>query len=219
MSAPLRSRRLSHLVAVALWVSVWVGCGPGQGEGEVKSEHLFAEGCVDGPFDLQPDFFASSPEQDTQIITIRRGDRMNDLSDGLNIVVYRVEEVIEDHLGEALPVRLPAGVQPPGHPPSGREQGPVALSLFLNDSCHEQDVSLHAVSGTITFSALFSGDLSERKRSERLIDGQFDVMVVDPRLVPADGSEPNETLLSHLVGDFRFYFKQGTSAQAFPGIE
>jgi hypothetical protein len=61
--------------------------------------------------------------------------------------------------------------------------------------------------------------LSDRKKSERLIEGEFDVMVADPRLLPADGSDPDPSLLSRLEGDFSFYFRRASSAQPFPGIE
>ncbi len=208
--------RLPHLAAGALWL---LGCGAGHGEGEVVSDHLYVEGCIDGPFDLKPDFFASNPERDTQLITIKRGDRMVDLADGVAIAVYDVPALIEDHLGSPVEVILPVGITPPGHLPPGEEPGLVSLTVYLNDSCHEQDVSLQAITGTITFDALFSGDVSDRKKSERLIEGDFDVTVADPRNLPADGSDPDPAVLSQVRGNFSFYFRRGAAAQPFPGIE
>jgi len=214
-----RVKRISRAGLVSLLmgacVSTW-GCAVGTGEGEVTSDHLYVEGCVDGPFDLEPDFFASNPRLDTQLISIQNGDRMQDLADGILISVYEVSTIIDEHLGEAVEVRLPNGVAAPGHPASGEETPLVSLTVYLNDSCHEQDVSLQAISGTITFDALFSGDLSDRKKSERLIEGSFDVTVADPRRLPADGSEPDPALLSQVQGSFRFYFRRGPEAQPFP---
>lgn len=202
--------------AAAFLVLVTSGCAVGKGEGEVTSDHLYAPGCADGPFDLQPDFFASTPSLDTQLINLKRGDRMQDLSDGVLISVYEVSTLIEEHLDEAVEVRLPPGVSPPGHAASEQETPLVALTVYLNDSCHEQDISLQAISGTITFHALFSGDLSDRKKDERWIEAEFDVTVADPRLLPADGSDPDPVLLSQVTGNFSFYFRRGPGAQAFP---
>jgi hypothetical protein len=182
----------------------------------VFSEHLYAADCIDGSFDLRPDYFAANPELDTQLITVQHGDRLHDLSDGILIAVYQVSNIIEEHLGEAVEVRLPPGVSPAGHAASEEELPFAALTLYLNDSCHEQDISLQAISGTITFDALFSGDLSDRKKSERLIDARFDVVVADPRRLPADGSAADPALLSQVQGSFRFYFRRGPTAQPFP---
>jgi len=193
-----------------------LGCGVSHGEGEVSSDHLYAADCIDGTFDLGHEYFALNPELDTQLITLQHGDRLHDLSDGVLISVYQVSNIIDEHLGQAVEVALPPGVTPPGHAPSEQELPFAALTLYLNDSCHEQDVSLQAISGTITFDALFSGDLSDRKKSERLIEAQFDVVVADPRLLPADGSDPDPSLLSEVQGSFRFYFRRGPTAQPFP---
>lgn len=210
-----RARGLYTCLLVALLFGS-ASCAVGHGEGEVTSEHLYAPGCADGPFDLKPDFFASTPKLDTQLISMRRGDRMQDLSDGVLISVYEVSTIIDEHLGEPVQVRLPAGVRAPGHAPSLQETSLVALTVHLNDSCHEQNISLQAISGTMTFHALFSGDLSDRKKDERLIEGEFAVTVADPRLLPADGSEPDPKLLSQVTGNFSFYFRRGSGAQAFP---
>lgn len=191
------------------------GCAVGQGEGQVRSSALEVAGCVSGPFDLEPTFFASNPSGDAQLITLQAGDKLFDQADGVTIAVYETSSV-RQLLGRALEVRLPQGVNPPGAAVLAQEQGLVALTLSLNESCHEQDVSLHAVSGTMTFDALFSGDLSDRARSERWIEGSFDVLLADPRELPLDGSEPDPALLSPLSGSFRFLFRQGTMAQPFP---
>jgi hypothetical protein len=207
-------RRLKGaLLGSLMWLT---GCAVGQGEGQVISERLYAKGCVDGPFDLRPDFFASTPHLDTQLITLRRGDKMEDLSDGVLISVYQIDTIVDQYLGQPVEVRLPAGVSAPGHAPSEQANPLVSLTLYLNDSCHEQDISLQAISGSITFDSLFPGDLSDRKKEHRLIEGRFDVTVADPRLMPADGSSPDPEIVSQVQGSFRFFFRRGTTAQAFP---
>lgn len=204
---PRLSRLLSGLLVV--------GCVVGDGEGVVTSSRLEVPGCVSGPFELVPTFFASNPSGDAQLITLQRGDKIFDLADGVTIAVYD-SSTVRESLGQPLEVRLPQGVNPPGAAVSAREPGLVALTLSLNESCHEQDVSLHAISGTMTFDALFSGDLSDRARSDRWIEGSFDVLLADPRELPLDGSQPDRGLLSRLEGRFRFLFRRGAMAQPFP---
>src|SRR6478609_9772990 len=108
-------------------VPLTLSCGVSHGDGEVSSDHLYAADCVDGPFDLRPDYFASNPELDTQLITLQHGDRLHDLSDGVLISVYQVSNIIDEHLGQAVEVALPPGVTPPGHAPSEEELGFAAM--------------------------------------------------------------------------------------------
>lgn len=195
---------------------LFFGCALMTGDGMVQSAQLFAPGCIDGPFLLEPTHFASKPAENTQLITLQRGRRPQDLADGVLVAVYDVAAVREQ-LGQPVPVALPAGVTPPGHAMrTVTEPPPLALTLFLNDSCHEQDVALHAISGTMTFSALFDGKSGHHTKQERLIQARFSVQVADPRLLPADGSAAEPGLVSELEGDFSFYYRAGQPAQPFP---
>ncbi len=121
-------------------------------------------------------------------------------------------------------VALPAGVTPPGSPsvppPDLLADPPIVhMALFLQRSCHNQNTVLYAVSGTITFTALFSGDPNESSAAEKLIDvTQLDVQVGDLRDVPL-GAYPREIpcgLQTRLQGSFKFYFDRGQPAQPFP---
>ncbi len=121
-------------------------------------------------------------------------------------------------------VALPAGVTPPGSPaippPDLLADPPVVhVALFLHRSCHNQNTVLYAVSGTLTFSSLFSGDPNESSAAEKLIDvTRVDIQVGDLRDVPL-GAYPREIpceLQSRVQGKFKFYFDRGQPAQPFP---
>jgi hypothetical protein len=121
-------------------------------------------------------------------------------------------------------VALPSGVTPPGSPtvpPDDLLADPpiVHMALYLHRSCHNQNTVLYAVSGTITFTALFSGDPNESSAAEKLIEvTKLDVQVGDIRDVPL-GAYPREIpceLQSRLQGGFKFYFDRGQPAQPFP---
>ena len=98
----------------------------------------------------------------------------------------------------------------PGPPP------PVSLALYLQFSCHNQNIVLYAVSGTITFNELFNGDPNETSGSEKLTDAVFDVVIADPRdAVPGTLDIP-DSRTSTLTGWFNFFFKRGQPGQPFP---
>jgi hypothetical protein len=199
------------------------GCvSVGEGEGEVRSDHLLAPECWDDAYDLQPDFFAADPALNTMVIRIQRGADLLEVSDGLIVLVDDIEAV-RGHLGEPLPVTLPEGVSPPGIPVGALcgdtpcAQANIHASLYLLESCHSQNIVLHATRGTVTFDELFSGNPDEKDAAEKLSVGRFDLMVGDPReaVQAADGtySIPNE---SRITGYFRFFFQRGQPAQPFP---
>jgi hypothetical protein len=201
-------------------------------------------------YDLLPDFFAALPAQDVVSMRIQRGTDITELSDGLSVLVTDVaairkviqekrdaamaagateEEALEQQSVE-VPVAMSPGVQMPGTPVSeappcdpGRQLctvTPVAIALYLQKSCHNQNTVLYAVSGYIRFNSLFSGDSSERSATDKLTYvSSFDIVVGDPRDAPAGEpigprAIPSE-LTSRLTGNFRFYFERGKPAQPF----
>lgn len=167
-------------------------CSTGEGQGSVRSDRLFVKNCWDGPFDLQPDFFATIPFANTQQIRVQRGDRSIEVSDGVLLVVNDVAKIRESQLGVPIPLGLPIGVKPPGFPPRVEIVPPqVTLSLYLYATCHVQNGGLNSVSGSITFTHLFSGDRNEDSAEQRLTEAHFDALVTDPReakLVPGSGA-------------------------------
>jgi hypothetical protein len=211
-------------VSILFFAGGGSACSVGQGEGYVRSDDLLVDDCWEGPFELRPSFFGANPFDDTVTLRVQRGERDILVSDGFTMLVYDVSLIRESLLDTPLTLGLPVGVSPLGFPLPERPNPPNAtLSLYLNNSCWAQNVQLLAVSGTVTFSKLFSGDPNEENSEDRITEGSFQATVVDPRhAVPADGSDGDElftyppTWTSEVEGSFNFVFHRGTPAQPFP---
>lgn len=212
-----------HALALGGMLVVLTGCSVGRGEGEVKSDQLLAHDCWDSEYDMNPDFFAAVPYRSTLQIRVQRGSDLQEVSDGLAVLVDDIDVIRSKWLNTPLPASLPPGVAPPGSvvsPPEPAEGDPpfVHAALYLQRSCHNQNAVLYAVSGTFTFAALFNGDPNEKEAAAKFTDAWFDVMVGDPRDVPL-GQPANaipEELQSRVVGSFKFYFERGQPGQPFP---
>jgi hypothetical protein len=209
------------------------GCSLGKGDGVVHSDRLVAKECWDDAYDLQPDFFAAVPFRETLQIRVQRGNDLQEVSDGLDVLVDDVGLIRDQFLDKPLSVRLPVGVVPAGTPvgksppPPVGEPALVHMSLNLERSCHNQNIVLSAIRGTITFHHMFSGDPNEKDASQKLTEtatgadglGGFDVFLADPRDVPQPG-DPVElipaALQTELKGNFSFYFERGQPGQPFP---
>jgi hypothetical protein len=196
----------------------------GQGEGFVTSlGDLYVDNCWQGPYDLQPDFFGANPYEDTLTIRVQRGEQDISVSDGFTMLVYDVPTV-RASLGQDLPIGLPIGVSPLGYPLPPVPNPPAAtLTLYFNASCRTQNANLSAVSGSVRFTKLFSGDLNEEDSDDRLTEGSFTATVVDPRhATPVSDPDGNATytypedMTSEVSGAFKFVFHRGTPAQPFP---
>jgi hypothetical protein len=202
-------------LGVILAASV-LGCTVGEGQGAVTSDRLYIQDCWNGAFDLRPDFFATTPfSGETQLIRVQRGDNLQEMSDGLMVLVNDTPRV-RAQLNTTLKVGLPVGVSPPGESVEYDPDPPlVNLSLYLHDSCHTQSATLHSVEGTITFSRLFSGNVNEKDGSERFTKASFSASFADPRhLVP--GQPLDSSVVSLVDGQFEFFFQRGQPAQPFP---
>jgi hypothetical protein len=219
--------QLAARVRLAAWLAAVVasagsGCALGEGSGEVVSDRLRVDSCWDGAYDLNPDFFAGVPYRNSFQIRVQRGGDLQEMSDGLSILVDDVHWVRGDDgrpslLGVPLEVGLPPEVTPPGVPVQSDADPPlVHMALYLHNTCHEQLSTLYAVRGVITFERLFNGDPNESNADERLSSGVFDVVVVDPRKQPPGGGPIAEEHLSRVTGWFRFYFERGQPGQPFP---
>jgi hypothetical protein len=203
-----------------------LGCSVGQGTGYVRSDQLFVEECYRGPFDLRPTFFGANPFDDTLTIRVQRGEQEIAVSDGFTMLVYEVPTVRTALLNQRLPIGLPIGVSPLGYALPDVPNPPAAtMSLYLNNSCRAQNASLSAVDGWVQFTKLFSGDPNEDNSEDRITDGFFYALVVDPNdAIPAVDEDGNATgtytyppdRQSEVFGAFNFVFHRGTPAQPFP---
>ncbi|HKO52572.1 MAG TPA: hypothetical protein VJV79_32920 [Polyangiaceae bacterium] len=204
-------------MAACLWALAPLACTVGEGEGRVSSDHIWVAGCWDGAFELSPDFFGANPDPGESLtIRVQRGDNIEDMSDGLIVLVSDLPEV-RQKLGQDLPVGMPRGVSPPGVPVVFQDEPPqVSLSLYLHNSCHLQNGTIYSISGTINFSSLFSGDLNEQSSERRLTDATFDANFADPReLAYAKSDAEARAVTSRVTGNFRFFFQRGQPSQPF----
>jgi hypothetical protein len=207
-------RQLLGTLLVSLTLLGSAGCTVGDGEGSVTTDRLYIEGCWNGPFDLDPDFFAANPyREESLMIRVQRGDNNQETSDGLTVIVSDLEAV-RARLGQPIQVGLPPGVTPPGQPPTGAPAPLVSIALYLHQTCHEQNSATYSVSGDITFSSIFSGDPNEKNSDARYTDAVFTVKFADPReLITAE--DPAAVTSNDVQGDFRFFFQRGQPAQPF----
>jgi hypothetical protein len=207
-------KRALPVLLGALALASSAGCTVGDGTGSVHSERLYVQGCWNGPFDLQPDFFAANPyRQESLLIRIQRGDNNQEASDGVTIIVSDLKKV-QGLLGQPIQVGLPNGVSPPGQPVTGEPQPLATLSLYLHQTCHEQNSATYSVSGDITFTSIFSGDPNEEDSDARLTDATFAVRFADPREL-ANAADPASVTSDIVSGNFRFFFQRGQPAQPF----
>ncbi len=219
------ARRALLLAALLAGVA---GCSTGEGAGWVRSDRLYIEDCWNGPFDLKPTFFAANPFREEELlIRIQRGDNTQELSDGLTVHVVDIGRIRDELLGQSIDVGLPPGVTPPGVPVAADPDPPlVSLALYLHNTCHAENGTVYAVkpdrvadgvavSSTITFSSLFSGDPNENIADDRLTEARFQAVFADPRDLESDGMVPAEKA-SIVEGSFRFFFQRGPPAQPFP---
>jgi hypothetical protein len=197
-----------------------VACSLGQGQGQIETDLLAVEGCWNGPFRLDPDFFAAQPYRRTLNLRIQHGGDIEEVSDGATILVDdidRVRTAIGDQGGSAeFRVAQPPNVVAPGYPVVvDNDPAIVHLTLYLHRACHAQNSALYAVDGRITFRSLFNGNLRETDPTQKLTDAEFsDIVVADPRDRAIGGGAIQN--VSHLRGNLRFYFERGQPAQPFP---
>jgi hypothetical protein len=208
--------RLARRAALAALAGLAACSTLDEGQGEAKSALLRAGRCFEGPYDLNPTFFAINPFQNTQMLRLQRTNDLTENADGVMVLVDDVARV-RGSLGTPLRVGLPPEVTPPGTPVVADPDPPIVhVALYLQETCHRENVTLYATEGTITFDALFSGDLNEDEADEKRSEGRFDVVVGDPRDAPPGGGAIPEDRRSPLSGSFRFYFQRGQPAQPFP---
>ena len=206
----------SLLVAMVLGATA-AGCDVGQGEGWVRSNRLIVADCWDGAFDLQPDFFGAVPFRDTQQIRVQHGSDQPEVSDGVSLQVNATTAIRDGMLGQPITVGLSPKLWLEINQTVILGPEPLLnLALYLQFSCHNQNIVLYGVGGTVTFSALFDGDPNESSGSEKLTEASFNVQVGDPRDAPPGSTEIPAEKISTVEGYFRFHFVRGQPAQPFP---
>ena len=240
-------RAATLLAALPVFAGCSLGQGTGEAQSDALFARDCWGRAVDdstaigAPYDLQPDFFAAIPYRNTLQIRVQRGTDYTEVSDGIAVLIDDIAKIREaiaaqgdggtsDGGGDAgapakatFRVAIPAGVAPPGSPavpPPDLVADPpiVHVSLYLQRSCHNQNTILYGVDGTMTFSALFTGDPNETSAADKLTDAEFDIEVGDLRDTPFGEYAGNVPpgLRSRLHGRFRFYFERGQPGQPFP---
>jgi hypothetical protein len=204
--------RLRQAWTLGALLSLGAGCTVGEGFGKVKSDRLYISECWNGPFDLKPDFFAANPyREEALMMRLQRGDNNTEASDGVTVIVNDLTKV---KLNEPIPVGVPNGVSPPGQPLTGAPNPLVTLSIYLHQTCHEQNSATYSVSGEIKFSSIFSGDPNEEDSEKRLTEATFEVKFANPREL-VDAEDPAALTSETVYGEFSFYFQRGQPAQPF----
>lgn len=147
--------RSGPIAAAAAFAVTGVACSVSEGDGAAKGSLNVAD-CWSGPFQLRPDFFAGVPYRRSLELRVQEGGDYTTYSDGMDILVRDIDAILGDgssakppRLGEALPVRIPADVTPPGVPLTP-DPSPalVDFALYLERTCKTQNVTLYA--GTVT---------------------------------------------------------------------
>ena len=124
-------------------------CSLGEGTGAVSGSLDIPE-CWSGRFDLNPNFFAAVPVTDgvSMQIRIQNGGDYDNFSDGLVILVDDINKV-RSELGQPLSVDLPTNVQAPGVPLTANPNPAIVhMSLYLERTCHTQNVIVYGVPAT-----------------------------------------------------------------------
>lgn len=147
----LRAPLVSVIVAAAVAMTL-PSCSQGEGSGKVAGT-LNVPNCWTGPFELDADFLAAVPYREGLQIRIQSGSDFDSFSDGLSILLYDINKVrpapaigFAGRYGQPLAVDLPPEVTPPGVPVKAKaDPAFVSETLYLQQSCRTQNVTLHAV--------------------------------------------------------------------------
>jgi hypothetical protein len=228
MRAPLPVRLAAAAGLLALTGALGSACAVGQGTGSVTGSIVLPVCEKDlSHYDMGADFFAGVASGNQLSIRIQQGGGFQEYADSLTILVNDVQGTLNDIAasGGAHAVeydveleRLP-GSAPWVKPPKAQ------MSLSLRGTCGEPrysagdqiQVVLHAISGKITFTNIFNGDINTRDTNAKRIEGHFEnVHVVDPR--EGDPSVPDSarTQYGTISGSFSFFYQRGGPAQPFP---
>ena len=155
---------LAGMAVATIAMATTYGCTVGNGTGSVSGE-LFVTDCWAGSYNLNPDFFAATPNpnDDTLFIRIQRGSDYINFSDGVSILVSNVSKVasaIDAGAGpQTLSISLPPSVVPPGVPitPTANP-ATVQFALYMQGSCRPETPALYGMDTVTTNGATASAD-------------------------------------------------------------
>jgi hypothetical protein len=231
--------RLVHLgrLVAALLVVAGAGanamaCAVGQGTGNVTGAIVLPVCDKDlSAYDMGANFFAGEATGNQLLIRIQQGGGFQEYADSLTILVHDVQGTLA-----AIDASTPPDGQPksvtydvelerlPGSAPWVPVPA-VQMSLSLRGTCGEPRYSagdqiqlvMHAISGKITFTNIFNGDINTRDTNAKRISGSFEnVHLVDPREGDASVPDSKRTEFGTISGSFSFFYQRGGPAQNFP---
>ncbi len=224
-------------LAAALLVLAGAGanamaCAVGQGSGDVTGSITLPVCNKDlSAYDMGANFFAAEASGDQLLIRIQQGGGFQEYADALTILVHDVQGTL---------AKIAASTPPDGQPKSVTydvqlERLPgsapwvpfpdVQMSLSLRGTCgapiysagDQIQLVMHAVSGKITFTNIFNGDINTRDTNAKRISGTFEnVHLVDPREGDPSVPDAQRTEFGTISGSFSFFYQRGGPAQNFP---
>lgn len=227
MPLPTPLRLAAAAGVLALTGALGSACAVGQGTGSVSGSIVLPVCEKDlSSYDMGANFFAGVASGNQLSIRIQQGGGFQEYADSLTILVNDVQGTLNDIASspehaveydvelERLPGSAP-WVKPPR----------VQMSLSLRGTCGEPrysagdqiQVVLHAISGKITFTNIFNGDINTRDTNAKRIEGHFEnVHVVDPREGDASVPDAERSEYGTISGSFSFFYQHGGPAQPFP---
>ncbi|HEY8430496.1 MAG TPA: hypothetical protein VIL20_19080 [Sandaracinaceae bacterium] len=182
---------------------LFAGCSVGGGDGEIAGHVVAADFCgLDDPaYELHPSFFTGQVTGTALDMRVQRGSALEQFADGLFIHVRDTNEVRRQRIGLPIPI-------------DGTSRSLVQIVFYLNETCEagfpnehrRRAVVLEAVSGTITFDAIYAPDIDPGATG-------IEAELADVVFVDAAAPEERHATLS---GWFSFFYQRGSPAQRFP---
>lgn len=190
------SRELWRTVGAACF-ALCLSCSVGHGDGRLDG-NLYIEGCRRaGAYTLAPNAFFAQTAEKLLSLRVQRGGDIEVYSDGITVLIKDAALLKRDYLGTAIDL---ADGGAPG----------VSATAYFNETCPSRrdkvPAILKAVSGTITFAAVYAPKVNEDdvRITARLEQARFE-----------DGEDP-EARWAELTGEFDFLYVRGSPAQHFP---
>lgn len=129
------------MAATALAIApLAMGCSLGQGDGAVHSDQLQVDGCWCNGFDLRPDFFAAVPYRNTLQIRVQRGTDLQEVSDGIALLVDDIESIRSSFLNKKLKVELPIGIELTGGDPAAEDELQIGCGAETAEICPKESM-------------------------------------------------------------------------------